>query len=129
MQPYMPPECPSTYDIRNILHQSHFYNLTGQVLRLGEQHPDDKKKTVQQWFDKQMVQLVEEFRSESLRVDAMHYPGQLTVPKSTSEKYKEAKKEVALWFLTLFYFAHLFDRSKENLSKNKSILKESAITC
>ncbi len=96
MQPYLPPNCASTYDIRNSLHSSHFYHLTGQLLRVGEQHPDDKKKCVHLWFDQQMVLLVEEFRIESLRVDGEHYPGQLTLPKSTSDRYKQAKKTVCL---------------------------------
>lgn len=96
MQPFIEPAFANAYDIRNSLHQSKYYFLTGQVLRVGAQHPDDKKKGVYQWFDQQMIYLVEDFRQESLQVDFKHYPGQLTVPKSTTEKYKEDKKEVCV---------------------------------
>ena len=102
MQPYIEPTYANAYDIRNSLHQSRYYYLTGQVLRVGAQHPDDKKKGVHQWFEQQMALLVEDYRNESLQIDLRHYPGQLSVPKATTEQYKLDKKEVSLWFLTFF---------------------------
>ena len=96
LQPYIHPEYASALDTRNSLHASQFYNLTGQFLRIGEQHPDDKKKAAHQWYEQQVVQIVEEFRVVSTSIDTRHYPGQLTVPKSTSAEYKRDKKHVCV---------------------------------
>jgi hypothetical protein len=109
------PTYANAYDIRNSLHKSQYYFLTGQVLVVGALHPDDKKKGVYQWFDQQMIYLVEDFRQESLQVDFKHYPGQLTVPKATTEKYKEDKKEVFMTGVFKKKYQYFY-RSKENMN-------------
>ena len=95
MQPYLPPELASTCDLRNTLNQSGYHHLLGKILIVGMQHPDDKKKEVHEWYERQMVQLTNEYRMLAVKIDEQHYPGQFPIPKTTSAEYKRARKFVS----------------------------------
>lgn len=96
LQPYIPPEFVFPCDFNNSLHCSRFSYFTGLFLRLGDQHPDDKKKTAHQWFQEQKEQLASTNVQKLTEILAYHYPGQLTAPKSTTENYKECVKQVSV---------------------------------